>query len=148
MIRPRDIEQGRPADPMLFRHPDRSFNFGALTGNDDLTRRVDISDINIGVGSQRTHRVFIGTDHRRNGALPLLPGRRAWGPCRAKGRGLLLRPLAVAIAPPVGPGGASEGARGACVFGWAAPPRGPSPRFRPRFFGAALMGSALAAAHL
>ena len=66
MIRPRDIKQGRPANPMLFRHPDRSFNFGALTGNDDLTGRVDISDIDIGSGSQRTHRVFIRTDHRRH----------------------------------------------------------------------------------
>ena len=66
MIRTCDIEQHRPANPMLFCHSNRYLNFSALARNHDLAGCIDVCNIDIGICGQPAHGVFICPDHRRH----------------------------------------------------------------------------------
>ena len=66
MISACHVEQRRSSNPVFFGNADRRLHFGKLAGNDDLTRRVDVGDIDVLIGCKLTNVVLLAADQRRH----------------------------------------------------------------------------------
>ena len=71
MIRAGNIEHRRATNAVFLRHADSDFHFRQLAGNDDLTRRIDVGNIDIFIRGQPAHIVFLPADHGRHRASRL-----------------------------------------------------------------------------
>jgi hypothetical protein len=64
MIGARHVQQRRASDAMFFRQADCQLDLRRLTGNHDLSRRIDVGNIDIRISRQRAHRSLIRANHR------------------------------------------------------------------------------------
>ena len=68
MIRAGNVQHCCPANSVLLRHGHGCFDFRQLARNHDLSRRINVRDIDVFVVGQLPHRIFIGANHRRHSA--------------------------------------------------------------------------------
>ena len=68
MISASDIQKRGAPNAVFFGQTDGHLDFGPLPRNHDLSRRIQIRNVNVGRRSKCTGRRFVAPDHRRHRA--------------------------------------------------------------------------------
>ncbi len=75
MIGAGDVEEGRPPDAVFLRHAYGVLDFRSLPRDHDLTRGIQIRNVDIGRCRQPADGGFVAADHRRHRAGSCFAGR-------------------------------------------------------------------------
>ena len=68
MIRAGHLQHRRAANAIFLRDTNRRFHFRQFTGNNDLSQRIDVGNIDILIGGELANVVLQSADHCRHSA--------------------------------------------------------------------------------